>query len=84
MEILGSESDIDDDFSSGSDSDFNPMAVEEVGYVDETNDLDAEFMNGLEVFETEKEKNSFSLKCRKRVRNGGNWARNDRKKKRNM
>lgn len=79
---MGSESDINGDFSSGSDLDFNPMVVEEA------NDLDAEFMDELEVFETENSAevttNSFSLKCRKRMRNEENWARNDRKKKRNM
>jgi len=73
---LGSDSDIDGDFSSGSDSDFNLIVVEEA------NDLDAEFM--FEVYETENSAevttNSFSLKCRKRMRNEGNWARNDRKK----
>lgn len=44
---MGIGSDIDGDFSSGSDSDFNPMVVEEA------NDLDAKFMDGLEVFETD-------------------------------
>lgn len=75
---MGNGSDIDGDFSSGSDSDFNPMVVEEA------NDLDAKFMDGLEVFETDNSAevtiNSFSLTCRKRISNEENWVRNDRKK----
>jgi len=47
---LGSDSDIiDGDFSLGSDSDFNPIAVEGGSDVYETNDVDAEFVDGFEV-----------------------------------
>jgi len=85
---LGSDSDIDGDFGSGSDSDFNPIAVERGSDVDETNDVDAEFMDGFEVLETENSAEvsttSVSLKCRKRLRHEENWASSVRKKKRNM
>jgi len=51
---LGSDTDIDGDFGSDdSDSDINPIAVERGSDVDETIDVDAEFMDGFDVLETE-------------------------------
>lgn len=82
---MGSDSDIDGDFGSGSDSDFNPIAVEEGSNVDAANDVDAEFMDELEAENSaEVSTTSVSLKGRKKVRHEENWARNARKKNRNM